>query len=133
MFLVHFGSCLPLCLSRGAQVEIAEYRSFPTKIRAGQLLGRCHAAKGEHAMAVSALDAALQLAKVGGVGMCLLRQAMTVRGRALVGIAAAGKAPHWVSRILYHSRKELYSANHTTLTHTLLHPCVCRMALGQLD
>ena len=73
--------------------------NYATKIRAGQLLGRCHAAKAEHAMAASALDAALQLAKSGGEegGIFLLPELLTVRERAMVGIAANGKAPHWVS------------------------------------
>ena len=36
------------------------------QIRAGRLLGRCHAALGQHALSVAAFEAATQLAKAGG-------------------------------------------------------------------
>ena len=67
-------------------------------------------------MAVSALDAALQLTKVGGVGLYLLPEALTVRERALAGIAADGKAPYWVSRIAATRavKKRVITIPHTT-------------------
>ena len=63
-------------------------------IRAGQCLGRCHAAKGQSTLSVAALDAALALAETG---RCLLSQLITVRERAAVGMAAAdgAGAVHW--------------------------------------
>jgi hypothetical protein len=36
-----------------------------SKVRAGRVLGRCHAAMGKHPLSVSAFDAAMQLASVG--------------------------------------------------------------------
>ena len=39
--------------------------SLATQIRAGRVLGRCHAARGEHELSVAALEASLQLAKRG--------------------------------------------------------------------
>ena len=52
-------------------------------------------------MAVSALDAAMQLVKIGGEGVdyYLLPEVLTVRERAAAGIAANGKVPHWVSEL----------------------------------
>ena len=38
-------------------------RNDQTKIRAGRVLGRCHAALGQPSLSVTALDAGLQLAK----------------------------------------------------------------------
>jgi hypothetical protein len=63
------------------------------------LLGRCHAALGEHTLSVAALDAALQLAKNGEL---LYSEALTVRERAQAGKSAAaagasssGSGLHW--------------------------------------
>ena len=65
----------------------------------GRLLGRCHAALGEHTLSVAALDAALQLAKTGEL---MYSEALTVRERAQAGKAAAaagasssGSGLHW--------------------------------------
>jgi hypothetical protein len=73
--------------------------NVPSKTRAGRLLGRCHAALGEHMLSVAALDAALQLAKTGEL---MYSEALTVRERAQVGKAAAaagasssGSTLHW--------------------------------------
>jgi hypothetical protein len=70
-----------------------------SKTRAGRLLGRCHAALGEHTLSVAALDAALQLAKTGEL---MYSEALTVQERAQAGKAAAaagassiGSGLHW--------------------------------------
>ena len=72
---------------------------MPSKARAGRLLGRCHAALGEHTLSVAALDAALQLAKTGEL---MYSEALTVRERAQAGKSAAaagasssGSGLHW--------------------------------------
>jgi hypothetical protein len=65
------------------------------KVRAGRVLGRCHAALGQHALSVAALDAAIGLAKRGKM---LLSEALSVRGRAVVGrggCSGAGAGLHW--------------------------------------
>ena len=54
----------------------------PSKVRAGRVLGRCHAALGEHALSVSAFDAAIKLARRGRF---LLSEALAIRDRALAG------------------------------------------------
>jgi hypothetical protein len=62
--------------------------NLPSKVQAGQLLGRCHAALGQHALSVAALDAALQLTKAAEL---LFTEALVVRDRALLGkVGAAG-------------------------------------------
>jgi hypothetical protein len=63
-----------------------------SKVRAGHILGRCHAALGEHALSVSAFDAATQLAKRGRF---LLSEALLIRGRGLAGQEAGKGAMHW--------------------------------------
>ena len=77
--------------------------NVPSIARSGRLLGRCHAALGEHALAVAALDAALEASRAGEL---LYNEALTVRARALVGKAATAAAtastaatyegPHWL-------------------------------------
>ena len=78
--------------------------NVPSIARSGRLLGRCHAALGEHALAVAALDAALEASRAGEL---LYNEALTVRARALVGKAATATAavtvtattyegPHWL-------------------------------------
>ena len=62
------------------------------KARASRLLGRCHAALGDHTLSVAALDAALQVTRMGEL---LFSECLTVRARALVGKAAGGGSPHW--------------------------------------
>ena len=59
------------------------------KARAGRLLGRAHAARGEHALACAALEAALQTAKCGAL---LYSEALVVRQAALLGKAAQAHA-----------------------------------------
>jgi hypothetical protein len=63
-----------------------------SKVRAGDVLGRCHAALGEHALSVSAFDAAIELAKRGGF---LLSEALVIRDRALAGQGAGKGTLHW--------------------------------------
>ena len=56
------------------------------------MLGRCHAARGEHELSVKAFDAALQLALTGRM---LMQECRAVRGRARAGRAANGGGGHW--------------------------------------
>ena len=70
-----------------------------SKVRAGHILGRCHAALGEHALSVSAFDAAIQLAKRGRF---LLSEALLIRDRGLAGQDAGKDAMHWDE----HTRKQ---------------------------
>ena len=65
--------------------------SASSKVRAGRVLGRCHAALGQHALSVSAFDAAIILAKRGRF---LLSEALTIRGRTLAG-GESGSRLHW--------------------------------------
>jgi hypothetical protein len=71
---------------RFAQANLQDYHNLnaPSKVRAGRVLGRCHAALGQHMLSVSAFDAAIDLARSRKL---LLSEALSVRGRA----AAAGK------------------------------------------
>jgi hypothetical protein len=65
-------------------------------MRAGRVIGRCHAALGEHALSVSAFDAAIELARRGRF---LLSEALAIRGRVLAGRPGegigAGSGLHW--------------------------------------
>jgi hypothetical protein len=63
-----------------------------SKVRAGRVIGRCHAALGEHALSVSAFDAAIELARRGRF---LLSEALVIRDRALAGKHRAGSGLHW--------------------------------------
>jgi hypothetical protein len=56
------------------------------------VVGRCHAALGEHALSVSAFDAAIELARRGRF---LLSEAMGIRDRAQVGQGVGGSGLHW--------------------------------------
>jgi hypothetical protein len=66
-----------------------------SKVRAGRVLGRCHAALGEHALSVTAFDAAIHLASVGRF---LLSEALAIRDRVRGGEAAGGSRVHWDER-----------------------------------
>jgi hypothetical protein len=70
-----------------------------SKVRAGHILGRCHAALGEHALSVSAFDASIQLARRGRF---LLTEALLIRDRELAGQVAGKGAMHWDE----HTRKQ---------------------------
>jgi hypothetical protein len=80
---------------RFAQTDLQDYHNFNavSKVRAGRVLGRCHAALGQHMLSVSAFDAAIGLAKSRKL---LLSEALSVRGRAVVGKnGARGSGLHW--------------------------------------
>jgi hypothetical protein len=67
--------------------------SASSKVRAGRVIGRCHAVLGEHALSVAAFDAAIELARRGRF---LLSEALAIRDRALVGQGAGGNGGlHW--------------------------------------
>ena len=86
-----------------AAAEIQDCFNFSasSKVRAGRVLGRCHAALGEHALSVSAFDAAIELAKRGRF---LLSEALSIRGRVLAGQesqgggSGSGSGLHWDER-----------------------------------
>jgi hypothetical protein len=80
---------------RFAQTDLQDYHNLnvPSKVRAGRVLGRCHAALGQHMLSVSAFDAAINLARSGKL---LLSEALSVRGRAATGKhVAGGNGLHW--------------------------------------
>jgi hypothetical protein len=80
---------------RFAQTDLQDYhnRNVPSKVRAGRVLGRCHAALGQHMLSVSAFDAAIGLARSGKL---LLSEALSVRGRAGAGRnGTGGSGLHW--------------------------------------
>jgi hypothetical protein len=81
---------------RFAQTDLQDCHNFnvPAKVRAGRVLGRCHAALGQHALSVSVFDAAIELAHSKKL---LLSEALSVRGRALSGRngGAGGSGVHW--------------------------------------
>jgi hypothetical protein len=89
--ITHF---LPVQSCSFATAEIQDCFNFSalSKVRAGRVLGRCHAALGEHALSVSAFDAAIELARRGRY---LLAEALTVRGRALAGQGVGVGGLHW--------------------------------------
>jgi hypothetical protein len=66
--------------------------SASSKVCAGRVIGRCHAALGENALSVSAFDAAIELARRGRF---LLSEALTIRDRALAGQGTGGDGLHW--------------------------------------
>jgi hypothetical protein len=78
-----------------AQADLQDYHNLnvPTKVRAGRVLGRCHAALGQHMLSVSAFDAAIDLARSRKL---LLSEALSVLGRAAAGRhGAGGSGLHW--------------------------------------
>jgi hypothetical protein len=80
---------------RFVQTDLQDYHnlSIPAKVRAGRVLGRCHAALGQHMLSVSAFDAAIELVKSRKL---LLAEALSVRGRAVAGEnGAGGSGLHW--------------------------------------
>ena len=81
-----------------ARAEIADplVINSPSMICAGRLIGRAHAALGQHELSVAAFDAAAELARVGRY---LLSDLLTVRSRAIAGRAASGVGRHWSEEI----------------------------------
>jgi hypothetical protein len=80
---------------RFAQTDLQDYHNLNavSKVRAGQVLGRCHAALGQHTLSVSAFDAAIELAQSRKL---LVSEALSVRGRAAAGRnGAGGGGLHW--------------------------------------
>jgi hypothetical protein len=80
---------------RFAQTDLQDYhnRNVVSKVRAGRVLGRCHAALGQQMLSVSAFDAAIELAWSRKL---LLSEALSVRGRAAAGRnEAEGNGLHW--------------------------------------
>jgi hypothetical protein len=78
-----------------AQTDLQDYHNLnvPSKVRAGRVLGRCHAALGQHMLSVSAFDAAIGLAQSRKL---LLSEALSVRGRAVAGRnEVGGSGLHW--------------------------------------
>jgi hypothetical protein len=87
------------CSFAAAEIQDCFNFSAASKVHAGRVIGRCHAALGEHALSVAAFDAAIELARRGRF---LLSEALTIRGRALVGRAGegvgGGSGLHWDER-----------------------------------
>jgi hypothetical protein len=80
---------------RFAQADLQDYHNLNvlTKVRAGRVLGRCHAALGQDMLSVSAFDAAIDLARSRKL---LLSEALSVRGRAAAGKhGAGGSSLYW--------------------------------------
>jgi hypothetical protein len=79
---------------RFAQTDLQDYHNLnvSSKVRAGRVLGRCHAALGQHVLSVSAFDAAIDLARSRKL---LLSEALSVRGRVAACIGAGGSGLHW--------------------------------------
>jgi hypothetical protein len=80
---------------RFAQTDLQDYHNLnaTSKVRAGRVLGRCHAACGQHMLSVSAFDAAIELAQSRKM---LLSEALSVRGRAVAGRGGTGgSVMHW--------------------------------------
>jgi hypothetical protein len=80
---------------RFAQTDLQDYHNLnvPSKVRAGRVLGRCHAVLGQHMLSVSAFDAAIGLARSGKL---LLSEALAVRGRAAACRNGSGSnGLHW--------------------------------------
>jgi hypothetical protein len=80
---------------RFAQTDLQDYRSLNviSKVRAGWVLGRCHAALGQHMLSVSAFDAAIDSARLRTL---LMSEALSVRGRAVAGNNRSSESRlHW--------------------------------------
>jgi hypothetical protein len=80
---------------RFVQTDLQDYHNLNvlSKVRAGLVLGRCHAALGQHMLSVSAFDAAIELAQSRKL---LMSEALAVRGRAAAGRnGVEGSELHW--------------------------------------
>jgi hypothetical protein len=80
---------------RFAQTDLQDYHNLNalSKVRAGRVLGRCHAVLRQHMLSVSAFDAAIELAQSRKL---LLSETLSVRGRAAAGRNGAGDGGlHW--------------------------------------
>ena len=85
-----------LCQFATAEIGNPDIFNAPTKCRAGLVLGRAHAALGQHALCASALDAVIELAKSSRL---LFSEGLAVGSRARLGKAAAAAGQeagvHW--------------------------------------
>jgi hypothetical protein len=80
---------------RFVQTDLQDYHNLnaSSKVRAGRVLGRCHAALGQHMLSVSAFDVSIHLAQSRKL---LLSEALSVRGRAAAGRNGVGSSKlHW--------------------------------------
>jgi hypothetical protein len=101
----HIHSCaltnflLPNHSFAAAEIQDRFNFSAASKVGAGRVIGRCHAALGEHALSVAAFDAAIEVARRGRF---LLSEALAIRGRVLAeragGGVGAGNGLHWDER-----------------------------------
>ena len=76
------------------QAELEDELSIvlPPQIRAGLLLGRCHAVLGQHALSSAAFESAERLSRKGRY---FISTAVAVRERALTGETLEGAGGHW--------------------------------------
>jgi hypothetical protein len=80
---------------RFAQTDLQDHHNFSavSKARTRRVLGRCHAALGQHMLSVSAFNAAIELAQSRKL---LLSEVLSVRGRAAAGRnGGADGGLHW--------------------------------------
>jgi hypothetical protein len=91
------------CSFAAADIQDCFNFSASSKVRAGRVLGRCHAALGEYALSVSAFDAAIDLAKRGRF---LLSEALSIQGRVLAGQESQGGGSGSGSGLHWDERKE---------------------------
>jgi hypothetical protein len=92
---------------RFAQTGLQDFHNLnvPSKVRAGRVLGRCHAALGQHMLSVSAFDAAIDLARSRKL---LLSEPLSVRGRAVAGQNGTGSSGlHWDKEVGKHRLAEV--------------------------
>ena len=75
-----------------ADLEDVHNRNAPGRARTGRLLGRCHAALGEHALGLHALDAAHCLRLHCRTASEVLAQLRELLEPALMDVAALGRA-----------------------------------------
>ena len=63
-----------------------------SKAIAGRILGRCHAALGEHSLSAAAFDSAAKMEKTA---QYVYSDCLTTRARAIAGKRAGGASGHW--------------------------------------
>ena len=82
---------------QNTQAELSDVFShnYTSHCSAGRLLGRCHAALGQHSLSLAAFDAAMSVAEAGQYKMS---GTLTVRDRAMAGREAGGAGGHWSAR-----------------------------------
>ena len=70
-----------------AEIEDPENPTLPSKLQAGRVLGRCHAAMGERVLSIAAFESSIELSQLRH---SLLSEALAVRGCVLATKAADG-------------------------------------------